>query len=49
MVRIKIAERDGRVLNAAPEFDDCERVAAATGRPIKDVQIEAMTRWRQGS
>jgi len=49
MVRIKVAERDGRVLNAAPEFDDCERVAAATGRPIKDVQIEAMTRWRQGS
>jgi hypothetical protein len=49
MVRIKIAERDGRVFNAAPEFDDCERVAAATNRPIKDVQIEAMTRWRQGS
>jgi uncharacterized protein (DUF111 family) len=49
VVRIKLGERDGTVLNAAPEFDDCERIAAATGRPIKDVQIEAMTRWRQGS
>jgi uncharacterized protein (TIGR00299 family) protein len=49
LVRIKIGGRGGTVLNAAPEFDDCERIAAATGRPIKDVQIEAMTRWRQGS
>jgi uncharacterized protein (TIGR00299 family) protein len=46
-VRIKVAERDGRVLNAAPEFDDCERIAASTGRPVKDVQVEAMTRWRE--
>ena len=30
--------RAGRVLNAAPEFDDCARAAAEHGVPIKDVQ-----------
>lgn len=44
-VRFKIASRDGRVLNAAPEFDDCARIAAARGRPIKDVQAMAMRAW----
>jgi len=44
-VRFKVASRDGRVLNAAPEFDDCARVAAAQGRPIKDVQAVAMKAW----
>ena len=44
-VRIKVSGRRGEVLNAAPEFDDCVRVAAATGRPVKDVQAEAMQAW----
>ena len=44
-VRIKVAGRRGEVLNASPEFDDCVRVAAATGRPIKTVQAEAMQKW----
>jgi uncharacterized protein (DUF111 family) len=46
-IRVKVARRDGRVLNAAPEFDDCVRVAAATGRPVKAVQAEAMQVWLQ--
>ena len=41
-VRFKIARRNGEVLNASPEFDDCARIAAATGTPIKDVQSAAM-------
>lgn len=44
-VRIKIAGRGGQVLNAAPEFDDCVRVAEATGQPLKAVQAEAMKAW----
>ena len=47
LVRIKVAGRRGEVLNAAPEFDDCVRVAAATGRTIKAVQAEAMQAWLQ--
>jgi hypothetical protein len=45
IVRIKIASRRGEVLNAAPEFDDCLRVATATGRPVKTVQAEALRAW----
>jgi uncharacterized protein (TIGR00299 family) protein len=44
-VRIKIAKRHGEILNAAPEFEDCVRVAEAPGRPIKAIQAEAMRAW----
>jgi uncharacterized protein (TIGR00299 family) protein len=40
-VGIKIARLNGEVMNASPEFDDCARVAAASGRPVKDVQAAA--------
>jgi uncharacterized protein (DUF111 family) len=46
-IRIKVARRRGVVVNAAPEFDDCVRVAAGTGRPIKEIQAEAMDAWRR--
>jgi pyridinium-3,5-bisthiocarboxylic acid mononucleotide nickel chelatase len=36
--RIKVARRNGRVMNATPEFEDCARLAAANGLPVKDVQ-----------
>jgi uncharacterized protein (DUF111 family) len=36
-----VARRDGRVLNASPEFDDCAAIANETGRPLKDVQALA--------
>jgi uncharacterized protein (TIGR00299 family) protein len=41
-VRFKIARRDGRELNAAPEFDDCARLAAEHGVSIKVVQAAAI-------
>jgi uncharacterized protein (TIGR00299 family) protein len=44
-VRFKIATRDGRVLNAAPEFDDCARIATERGMAIKDVQAMATRAW----
>jgi uncharacterized protein (TIGR00299 family) protein len=44
-LRIKVAGRHGRVLNAAAEFDDCARVAAERGLPIKEVQAIAMRAW----
>jgi uncharacterized protein (DUF111 family) len=44
-LRVKVAGRDGRVLNAAAEFDDCARVAAERGLPIKEVQAIAMRAW----
>jgi uncharacterized protein (TIGR00299 family) protein len=41
-VRFKIARRDGRELNASPEFDDCVRLAAEHGVSIKAVQAAAV-------
>jgi uncharacterized protein (DUF111 family) len=44
-IRVKVASRDGRIMNAAPEFDDCAAAAAAHGLAIKDVQALAMKAW----
>ena len=44
-VRVKVARRNGAVVNAAPEFDDCARVAAERGVPLKDVQAAATRSW----
>jgi uncharacterized protein (TIGR00299 family) protein len=41
-VRFKVARRDGRELNAAPEFDDCQVLAAEHGVSIKTIQTAAI-------
>jgi uncharacterized protein (TIGR00299 family) protein len=41
-VAIKVARRNGEVMNASPEFDDCARLAKESGTPLKDVQAAAM-------
>jgi pyridinium-3,5-bisthiocarboxylic acid mononucleotide nickel chelatase len=41
-VRFKVARRDGRELNASPEFDDCQVLAAEHGVSIKTVQAAAV-------
>jgi uncharacterized protein (TIGR00299 family) protein len=41
-IRFKVAKRDGQELNAAPEFDDCARLAAEYGVSIKTVQAAAI-------
>jgi uncharacterized protein (DUF111 family) len=40
-VRVKLARDGGVVVNAQPEYDDLVTVAAATGRPVRDVLAEA--------
>ncbi len=40
-VRVKVARRNGELMNASPEFDDCVRIATDTGKPVKDVQAAA--------
>ena len=40
-VRFKVARRDGQVMNATPEFEDCAKLAAAHGLPVKEVQAIA--------
>jgi len=49
VVRMKLAWREGKLVNAAPEFDDCAKLAAAHNLPVKEVQALAIKAWRQKS
>lgn len=40
-VRMKLARLNGSVLNAAPEYEDCRRIASERGVPLKQVLAEA--------
>jgi len=44
-VRFKVARRDGRVLNAQPEFEDLAKLSAERGIPVKEVQALAQKAW----
>lgn len=45
-VRFKVASRNGRVVNATPEFDDCAKLAAAHNLSVKDVQTLAIRAYQ---
>jgi uncharacterized protein (TIGR00299 family) protein len=48
-IRMKVARLNGHILNAAPEFDDCRRIAEERGVALKQVIAEASLAWaRQG-
>ena len=42
-IRFKLAEIDGEVINASPEYDDCKRAALHNKVPIKKVMEELRT------
>ncbi|MFZ5752671.1 MAG: nickel pincer cofactor biosynthesis protein LarC [Bacillota bacterium] len=42
-VRIKAAKTGGKIVNIAPEFEDCRTIARETGIPLKEIYQEAMT------
>jgi pyridinium-3,5-bisthiocarboxylic acid mononucleotide nickel chelatase len=44
-VRVKVARRDGQVVNTSPEFDDCVRLAERAGVPVKEVQALATSAY----
>jgi uncharacterized protein (TIGR00299 family) protein len=46
-IRFKLAWRDGRIVNAAPEFDDCAAIARAQQLSVKDVQAVALQAYGQ--
>ncbi len=45
-VRFKVSQRDGRVMNAVPEFEDCAKLAAANNLPVKEVQAIALKAYK---
>jgi uncharacterized protein (TIGR00299 family) protein len=48
-VRMKLARMNGRVLNAAPEYEDCRRLAEEKSIPLKQVMAEALAAYQSRS
>ncbi len=48
VVRIKIGERDDRVITASPEYEDCKKAAIEHGVPLRHVYECAAARYRTG-
>ena len=40
-IRIKVARRNDQVMNFAPEYEDCQRIAGQKSVPLKQVLQEA--------
>lgn len=47
-VAVKVASLNGAVVNASPEFADCEKLALAHSVPVKEVYAEALCAFRRG-
>lgn len=41
-VRVKVGSRNGEVLKATPEYEDCARLAAETGQTVREVYVDAL-------
>ncbi len=46
-VQVKVARREGKVVNATPEFDDCQRLAVEKSVPLKQVIAAAEAAYLQ--
>ena len=46
-IRMKIARRKGRVMNVAPEYEDCQRLAREKSVPLKEVMLAAQVAYRR--
>ncbi len=46
-VRVKVARRGGQILNIAPEYEDCRRLAKEKGVALKEVYQAAMEEARK--
>ena len=44
-VGVKVAERDGQVINVAPEFGDCRHLAEQSSAPLKKIYQAALQAW----
>jgi uncharacterized protein (TIGR00299 family) protein len=46
-VRVKISRMNGTVLNATPEYEDCQRIAAEKGIPLRQVIAAAAFEYQK--
>jgi uncharacterized protein (DUF111 family) len=47
-VSVKVGLADGKVVNVAPEFEDCRRIASSKRVAVKEVQLAAMAAFFKG-
>ena len=45
-VRIKVGRREGKIVTAMPEYEDCLRLAESSGVPLREVHEAALAAWR---
>jgi len=45
-VNVKVARRDGKVVNIAPEYEDCQRIASEKSLPLKEVILAVQMAYR---
>ena len=41
-VTVKFGRLNGRIVQAAPEYESCRKLSAATGRPLKEIYDAAL-------
>jgi uncharacterized protein (TIGR00299 family) protein len=46
LIRVKVADLGSGRSKAAPEYQDCKRIAEQTGRPLRDIMDEAALAYR---
>jgi len=47
VVRVKVARHNGTVVNAAPEYEDCQRLASEKSVPLKQVMLAAQLAYQR--
>ncbi|HEV2352492.1 MAG TPA: nickel pincer cofactor biosynthesis protein LarC [Terriglobia bacterium] len=45
-VRVKVARQNGKVVNAAPEYEDCQKLAGEKSVPLKEIILAAQVAFR---
>jgi uncharacterized protein (DUF111 family) len=46
-VSVKIARLNGQMLNAVPEYEDCQKIATERSIPLKQVMAEVMFEFQK--
>jgi uncharacterized protein (TIGR00299 family) protein len=46
-IRVKVARLNGHILNVAPEYEDCQKVAVERGVPLKQVLAEVTFQFQK--
>jgi uncharacterized protein (TIGR00299 family) protein len=46
-IGIKVSKLEGKIMSVAPEYEDCARIAKATGLPLKEIQAMAIKAYEE--